>query len=162
MIISLIAALDRQRIIGKNNQLPWYLPADLKRFRKLTTGKAVIMGRKTFESIGKALPNRLNIVLTRDPGYQAPGCLVVNSPEDALKEVQKYEEVFVIGGEAVFRQYLPKAQKMYLTMIDHDFGGEISFPDYNQAEWLELEREHHEAEGENVYSYDFVLLERRR
>ena len=158
MIISLIAAMGKNRVIGKDNSLPWKLPADLKRFRQITLGKPVVMGRKTFESLGKPLPNRKNIVITRDKNYKAEGCIVVHSVENALKAAEGNEEVMVIGGEQIFREVLPIANRMYLTFIDKDFEGDAYFPEYNQKEWKETHREEHKDE----YNYAFVDFERAK
>ena len=156
MIISLIAAMGRNRVIGKDNSLPWKLPEDMKRFKELTLGKPVIMGRKTFESIGKPLPNRKNIILTRYKNYKAKECIVVHSVEEALKTIKGNEEVMVIGGEQIFREFLQKADKMYLTFIDEYFEGDTYFPEYNKDEWKEVQREEHKDD----YKYAFVNLER--
>lgn len=160
MIISLIAAMDKNRVIGKKNILPWYLPADLQHFKKLTTGKPIIMGSTTFASIGKALPERINIVLTRDPAFVAEGCVVVYSVEEALHATEGHGEIIIIGGATVFEQFLPLAHKMYLTMIDAEIDGDVYFPEWNQDEWHETSREPHEPDGKNKYSYSFVTFER--
>jgi len=160
MIISLIAAMDKNRVIGKKNALPWYLPADLRHFKKLTMGKPIIMGSTTFASIGKALPNRINIVMTRDSMFMAKGCVVVHSVKEAIHTAQGHEEVMVIGGANVFEQFLPIAQKMYLTMIDVDIGGDVYFPAWNQNEWRETARETHEPDRKNKYFYTFLTLTR--
>lgn len=157
MIISLIAAMGRNRVIGKDNSLPWKLPADMKRFRELTLGKPVVMGRKTFESIGKPLPNRKNIILTRDKNYRADGCIVVHSAKGALKAAEGAQEAMIIGGEQIFREFLPKASRMCLTFIGKDFEGDAYFPEYSKNEWKEVKREEHE----NDYEYAFVDLERK-
>lgn len=156
MIISLIAAMGKNRVIGKDNSLPWKLPEDMKRFKKLTLGKPVIMGRKTFESIGKPLPDRKNIILTKDKNYRAEGCIIAHSADNALKAAKTGKEIMIAGGEQIFREFLPKASRMYLTFIDKDFEGDAHFPKYNQAEWKETKREEHQ----NDYSYSFVDLER--
>lgn len=157
MIISLIAALGKNRIIGNDNSIPWKLPADMKRFRELTTGKPVIMGRKTFESIGRPLPNRTNIVITTDKNYIADGCIVVHSVDEALKAA-KGNEIMIIGGAQIYRQFLPIANKMYLTFIDKNFEGDSYFPEYNKHEWKETSREEHA--DENGLGYAFVNFER--
>lgn len=158
MIISLIAAIGKNGVIGKDNSLPWKLPADMKRFKELTLGKPVLMGRKTFESIGKPLPDRKNIILTRDKSYKAEGCIIAYSADEALKVARGSEEIMIAGGEQIFREFLPKANRMYLTFIDKDFGGDAYFPEYNKNEWKEVKREEHE----NDYKYAFVDLERVR
>ncbi|MAG91893.1 type 3 dihydrofolate reductase [Candidatus Woesearchaeota archaeon] len=155
-MISLIAAMGRNRVIGKDNSLPWKLPEDMKRFKELTSGKTVIMGRKTFESIGRPLPNRKNIIITRDQNYKAEGCIVVHSVEDALKNADN-NEVMVIGGAQIYDLFLSKANKMYLTLIDHDFEGDAYFPEYNKDEWKEVSRE--EGKSENN-KFAFVNLEK--
>lgn len=158
MVISLIAAMDKHRVIGKDNTLPWKISADLKRFKELTSGKPVIMGRKTFESIGKPLPNRTNIIITRDKNYMASGCIVVHSVEGALKAAAVGKEVMVIGGAEIYKQFLPRANRLYLTLINEEFEGDAYFPEYNKNEWKEVFREDHEDNG---LRYAFVNLERR-
>jgi|TARA_Y100000310_G_scaffold344724_2_gene459063 dihydrofolate reductase len=160
MKVSFVVAMGKNRVIGKDNSLPWSMPADMKRFKELTTGKTIVMGRKTFESIGKALPNRKNIILTRDENYKAEHCIVVNSIEEALEIAESEEEVMVIGGANIYEQFLPKANRIYLTIIDNDFGGDKYFPEYGN-EWKEIEREEHEADEENKYDYVFLTLERK-
>lgn len=162
MIISLIAAMDKNRVIGTDDgKLPWHLPADLKRFKSLTLGKPVIMGRKTFESIGKPLPERLNIVITRNKNYDAPGCVVVHSANDALQVAGDVPEVMVIGGAEVFTEFLPLAKRLYLTLIDGIFAGIAYFPQWDSEKWCEVSREAHEPDEKNVYGYAFLVLERR-
>lgn len=157
MIISLIAAMDRNSVIGKDNSLPWKLSADMKRFKELTTGKPVVMGRKTFESIGKPLPNRINIILTRDKNYKAQGCTVAHSIKEALKDVDENDEVMIIGGAQIYKEFLPIANRMYLTLIDKDFEGDAYFPEYNKNDWKEVHREEHESDN---YKFAFVDLDR--
>ena len=159
MLISIIAAIGKNNIIGVDNKLPWKLSADLKRFKAITSRKPVIMGRKTFESIGKPLPNRINIIITRDKNYKADGCIVVNSPEQALNAAKGSEEIIIIGGEQIFKMFLPKADKMYLTFIDKDFEGDAYFPEYIENEWKEIFRENH---IDNDLRYSFVDLERKK
>ena len=161
MIISIIAAMGRNRVIGKDNELPWKLPADMKRFRALTLNKPVIMGRKTFESIGHPLSERINIILTKDRNYKAPGCIVVHSIDEALRAARDAKEVMVIGGSSIYQQFLFHADRMYLTFIDEDFDGDAFFPRFNEAEWIEVKRENHEPDEENPYRYSFIMLERR-
>ncbi len=160
MIISIIAAMGKNKVIGKNNSLPWKLPADMNHFKELTTGKPVIMGRKTFESIGKPLSNRTNIIITCDKNYKAEDCVVVHSIEEALNAAENYEEVMVIGGSQIYKEFLPKANKMYLTLIDADFEGNVFFPDYKVEEWKEIAYEEHERDANNQYNYIFLTLER--
>ena len=158
MIISLIAAVGKNNVIGTDNKLPWKLSADLKRFKAITSGKPVVMGRKTFESIGKPLPNRANIIITRDKNYKADGCVVVHSAEEALNAAKGNAEIMIIGGEQIFKEFLPIANKLYLTIIDKDFEGDSYFPEYDKSEWKEVSREEHEGEG---LKYAFADLERK-
>ena len=158
--IALIAALAENRVIGRKNRLPWRLPADLRRYKSATMGKPVIMGRKTYESIGKPLPGRSNIVVTRDPDYRAPGCQVVHSLEQALEAGAGHAEVMVIGGAELYRQALGRAQRMYLTLVRAEVEGDTLFPDIEPQQWRELERESHRADEKNQYDYDFVILQR--
>jgi len=166
MIISIIAALGRHNIIGANNALPWNLPADMEHFKELTKNKPIIMGSKTFESIGMALPKRDNIILTRDPEYNAPDCKLADSIEKALELASEGEmgkksgEIMICGGASVYEQYLPMADKMYLTFIEHDFDGDSYFPEFNKTEWKETKKESHKAEGLNSYDYSFITLEK--
>ncbi|MDP3770652.1 MAG: type 3 dihydrofolate reductase [bacterium] len=161
MIISLIAAMGRNRVIGKDNALPWKLPADMKRFREITRGKPIIMGRKTFESIGRPLPDRMNIVITREHDYRVDGCVVVHSIEEAIKAAGDAQEIMVIGGTSIFEQFLLLAQKMYITLIDHDFEGDTFFPEFDTKEWNEVERSQHQPDDKNRYRYTFLTLERK-
>ena len=163
MIISLIAAMDKNRLIGQNGRLPWRLPADMQRFVALTMGKPVIMGRKTYDSIPakyKPLHGRTNIILTRNPGYKAPGCLVVHSPEAALAAAGDAEEVMVAGGAAVYAAFLPRAHRLYLTLIDAQFTGDAAFPATNPSHWRTIHQETHEPDEKNNYRYQFLTLER--
>ncbi len=159
MIISLIAAMSKNRVIGKNNSIPWKLPEDMRHFKRLTLGKTVVMGRKTFESIGKPLPKRVNIVITRDRSYMAKGCFVVNSVKDALKIPKDGEEVMVIGGSEIYRQFLPFANVIYLTIIEKNFDGDSFFPEISRNEWKEIKRE---RQGNGEFQYSFVTLKRVR
>lgn len=161
MIISLIAAMDENRVIGLNNTLPWRLPADMRHFREVTMGKPVLMGRKTFESIGKALPGRRNIILTRDPDFQARGCEVAHTLEAALAAAADSEELMVLGGADLFAQLLPRASRLYLTEIHASFSGDAWFPAFNKQEWAETERTRHAADEKNPCAYSFVTWERR-
>lgn len=161
MQIAIIAALANQRVIGYQNRLPWHLPADLKHFKALTLGKPVVMGRKTFESIGKPLPGRTNIVVSRNPDYKLEGCLTADSFMQALTLAEAVEEVMVIGGTEMFRQALPMAQTLYLTFIHADIEGDVFFPEWNAAEWYETERQDFAADAKNPYNYSFVTLRRQ-
>jgi len=163
MIISMIAAMANNRVIGLDNQMPWHLPADLQHFKKVTTGKPVIMGRKTFESIGRPLPGRRNIIITRNSEYTAQGIETVTTPEAALKLVCDVEEVMIIGGGNVYEQFLPKADRLYLTFIDLDVKGDTQFPDYNKvANWNVKEEQENLPDEKNKSSYKFVTLYKAR
>ncbi|MBD3618250.1 MAG: type 3 dihydrofolate reductase [Chromatiales bacterium] len=161
MKIILIAAMARDRVIGKDNQMPWHLPADLQHFKRLTLGKPVIMGRSTHESIGRPLPGRLNIVVTRDRGLQIEGCTVVHDLDAALDAAGDADEVMVIGGQKLFDQFLPRADRLELTIIDARCDGDTYFPEYSMQEWEEVTREEHEADEKNGHPYTFVSLARR-
>lgn len=159
--ISLVAAMDKNRVIGnKDNTLPWHLPADLKRFKSITLGKPIIMGRKTFESIGKPLPERTNIIITRNEKYEAPGCIVVHSPDEAIKAAGDAPEIMVIGGAEIFAQFMPMAKRVYFTFVDGKFDGNVYFPGWNPKEWRETFREAHDADERNPYAYTFVTMDR--
>ncbi len=160
MLISLIAAMDRKRVIGRGNALPWHLPADFAHFKALTKGKPVIMGSITFASIGKPLPERKNIVLNRDEGYAPEGVIAVHSIPEALTAADGVDEVMICGGASVYAQFLPLAHRMYLTMIDAEVEGDAQFPAWRPDEWREVSREAHAADGKNEYGYSFVMLER--
>ncbi len=160
MHISAIVAMSENRVIGKNNQLLWRLPADLRHFKEITMGHPILMGRKTYESIGRSLPGRCNVVITRDVNYEALGCVVVNSIDAALTAVAYSAEVFVIGGAELYAQMLPRFQRLYLTIIHHLFEGDAYFPKLNMTEWHEQEHIDYAADEQNPYSYSFITLER--
>ena len=159
MIISLIAAMDKNRLIGRANGLPWHLPADFKHFKEITMAKPVVMGRKTFESIGKALPGRKNIVISRS-GFKADGVVGVDSIESALQAAANAEEVMVIGGASFYEQMIDKADRMYLTHVDAECEGDAWFPDFDQNEWLEKDVVTRASDEKNLYDCHFVTLER--
>ena len=154
--------MAENRVIGINNTLPWRLPADLKHFRQLTTGHAVIMGRRNYESIGKPLPERTNIVVTQNPHYQAPGCVVVHSIDDALQRAANDPEIFIIGGAKIYAQTLDRADRLYLTLVHATVPGDTYFPEFNRAEWIEHGKERHEADEKNSYAYSFITLDKLR
>ena len=160
MRITIIAAMDRNRLIGDGDRLPWRLPADLRRFKALTMGKPIVMGRRTHESIGRALPGRRNIVLSRDPDYRAPGCDVAASLEEALEMCADAEELMIIGGAELYARALPRADRLHLTLLHATFSGDAWFPDYDEREWREVSRENHVADTESPSAYSFVDLER--
>jgi len=157
MVISIIVAISENGVIGKNNQLLWHISDDLKRFKRLTTGHTVIMGRKTFESIGKPLPNRRNIVVSRGEGVKFNGCEVARSLTDALEIASTDDEVFIIGGGEVYRQALPLAGKIYLTLVHANFEGDTFFPSINPQEWKVVKEEKlNPTEGPGVTFVDYV------
>jgi len=156
MTISLIVAVDENNGIGKNNQLPWHLPADLKHFKTLTTGHPIIMGRKTFESIGKALPNRRNIVVSRQKSYLAEGADVVSSLPEAIDLCENENDVFVIGGAQIFEHALPTADVLYLTVIHHQFDADTFFPEIDKSNWIKETSSSHAPDDKNIYSYTFI------
>jgi dihydrofolate reductase len=158
--ICLIAAMAANRVIGRNNALPWHLPADLKRFKALTMGHPVVMGRKTYESIGRPLPGRQNLVITRSRDYAAPGCEVVHSLDAALAACRGAQEIFIIGGAELYRESLPRAQRLEFTEIHAEFEGDAIFPEFSLDEWRETGREFHGADAAVSFGYDFVRYER--
>ena len=160
MRISIIAALSSNHVIGRDNALPWHLPADLKHFKSVTMGKPVIMGRRTYESIGRPLPGRINIVVTSNPAFVADGCEVVPSIEKALELVREYDEIMVIGGASFYAQMLPRAGRMYLTLVHAEVDGDAYFPDYRASEWRQSERRDFHADDRNNVDYSFVVLDR--
>ncbi|MFA5938621.1 MAG: dihydrofolate reductase [Sinimarinibacterium sp.] len=158
--IALIVAMDRNRLIGRDGGLPWRLPEDLKHFKRLTVGKAVLMGRKTWGSLGRPLPDRENWVLTRDPSFVAPGGRVFRDLDSALR-AHESGELMVIGGADLYRQTLPLAQRLYLTEVDAALEGDTHFPPLDPAQWQELAAETHEADDRHAHAYRFRTLERR-
>jgi dihydrofolate reductase len=160
-LVSLIVAMAQNGVIGRDNALPWRLPQDLKRFKAFTLGKPVLMGRKTFESIGRPLPGRDNLVLSRDRGYYAHGVIVVHSVEEALVQAQASVELVAIGGAEIFRLVLPFARRMYLTHVHADVPGDTYFPGFDPSQWADLECSTHPPDDEHAYALTFVTLERR-
>lgn len=162
MVLSVIVAAAENDVIGKDNSLIWHLPADLKRFKALTTGHTVIMGRRTFESIGKALPNRRNIVVSRRAGYSVSGAEVAGSVEEALEKARTEEEIFLIGGAMLYRTLWEKAGRLYLTRVHTTVAGDATIPAVDPADWREVRRENFPADEKNEYAYSFIDYERRR
>jgi len=155
----MIAAMAKNRVIGKDNDMPWHLPADFAWFKRSTLGKPVVMGRKTYQSIGRPLPGRQNIVISRDPSLSIDGVETVTSIEQALALVAHVEEVMIIGGGSIYRECLPKADSLYLTYIDADIDGDTQFPDWGEG-WSSSHSEHFKADEKNAYDMEFVVLER--
>jgi dihydrofolate reductase len=155
-IISLVAAMAKNRVIGKGNKMPWHLPADLKHFKNVTMAKPIVMGRKTFESIGRPLPGRENVIISKNKDYFADGCIVVHSVEDALTLLTDYEEIMVIGGGFLYSQMLEKADRLYLTYIDLEVEGDTCFPEFEHLNLTEIKTEPHTKDDKNQYDYRFV------
>ncbi|MDX8397747.1 MAG: type 3 dihydrofolate reductase [Mariprofundaceae bacterium] len=160
MKLSLIWAMDANRLIGQDNALPWKLPADMKWFRKQTMGKPILMGRKTFESIGKPLPGRINIVLSRQADLKIEGCVVVQNIEAAKAAVADAEEIMVIGGAEVYAMLLPEADCLYLTKINACFTGDAWFPNMDLSSWRRIEHEMHQKDDKNPYDYEFEVWQK--
>jgi dihydrofolate reductase len=163
MRIAMIAAMGSNRVIGNGNRLPWHLPADLRRFKALTVGHTLIMGRRTYDSIGRPLPWRKIVVITRQPDWHREGVEVVHSLDEALQSVRRDgtdDEVFIAGGGEIFEQALPVAERIYLTRIEAPFPGDAHFPQLDPQDWRIVEQEHHEASDENPYPFTFETLDR--
>jgi len=159
-MISIIAAIANHNVLGKNNQLIWHLPADLKRFKKTTTGHCVIMGRKTFESLGKALPNRTNIIVTKNKNFSAKNCVIVHSLTDALNYAKADDNTFILGGANIYKQAMDFADVLDLTLVHYNFEGDVFFPEIDLNIWKETVRQDFKADTENKYDYSFVRFER--
>ena len=163
---SMIVAMAENRVIGINNKLPWYLPNDLKYFKQVTLGKPIIMGRKTFESIGKPLPGRTNIIITRNTDWSAEGVKVVHSLDQAYKlaeavcDIDGQSELMIIGGDQIYKSSLPEIDRIYLTQVHADVSGDAWFPEVDWSKWQEVARENYKAEGPNPYDYSFVVFDR--
>ena len=162
MIKSIMVARADNRVIGRDNDLVWHMPADLKYFKETTTGHFVVMGRKTYESVNKPLPGRLNIIVTRQADYYREGCLVVHDVEEAFRlgEQNGQEELFVLGGAQIYELTLPQVDRIYLTEIKAEFEGDTFFPEIDYAQWQEVKREEHPSDEKNPHPYAFVVLER--
>jgi dihydrofolate reductase len=162
MRLSLVVAMARNRVIGRKNALPWRLPVDLAHFKKVTMGRPVVMGRKTFESIGRALPGRKNIVVTHNRAFVAPGCVVVGSLDEAWKAAGDAEEVCVIGGTTLFMETLPLADLIHLTEVEADIAGDTYFPEFDRGEWRETEIARQAADERHAYPLRILELTRKR
>lgn len=163
MMISMIAAMAHDRVIGLDNQMPWHLPADLAHFKRVTLGKPVLMGRKTFESIGRPLPGRRNLVISRNPDYRADGVEVIDSVDAALALLAGNDvaELMVIGGGHLYGQLLPRADRLYLTRIDLAVEGDTRFPAFDEGDWSCIKRESHQPDEKNPHPYRFETWQRR-
>lgn len=166
----MIAAMGKDRVIGKDNKMPWHLPADLQHFKQTTMNCPIIMGRKTYDSIGRPLPGRLNIILSRDEALHIDGCVVTNSIDDAIsianksldESISTQGEIFITGGSHLYERYLEQTDRLYLTLIDEEFVGDTFFPDYTQYDWKEIERVDFQADEKNPHAYSFITLDRLR
>lgn len=159
-MISLLWAMDENRAIGRNNQLPWHLPEDLKYFKRVTIGKPIAMGRKTYDSIGRPLPGRENIVITRNQGVTIEGCTVIHDVKDLLKRDD--EELFVIGGAEIFKEIIPFADRLYVTEIREEFEADTFFPEYNLSDWELIESTLGIKDEKNPYNYEFLVYQRKQ
>jgi dihydrofolate reductase len=159
--LELVVAAARNGVIGRDNGLPWRLPADLAHFKRVTLGHPILMGRRTWESIGRPLPGRENIVLTRDPSFRAAGAVVVHSLEEARRAAARAERLMVIGGAELYRACLDEADVLHLTEVDADLEGDARFPPWRRSDWQEVAREAHPADERHAYAYSFVTLTRR-
>ncbi|WP_305909803.1 type 3 dihydrofolate reductase [Methylomarinum sp. Ch1-1] len=160
MKISLIVAMASNRVIGVDNRMPWHLSADLKKFKQLTMGSPILMGRKTFESIGRPLPGRRNIIISRNPSYQQPGCDVFNDLQAALDSCRNNDEIFIIGGAKLYKTMLPRADFLYLTEIQQDFAGDTRFPEFDRQQWQEVERQDIDDDESVDFCYSFIKLKK--
>lgn len=160
MSLSMIAAVARNGVIGRANDLPWSLPDDLAFFRETTRGHAIILGRKNYASIGRLLPCRKNIILTRDTSFHIDGATIVHSMEEALHEAANDDEPFIIGGADMYKMFFGQATRLYLTEVDADVEGDIHFPTFDRTKWREVSRTHHEADDRHAYAFDIVVFER--
>ncbi len=160
-IISFIWGQDRNRLIGRNNALPWKLPADMAWFKKSTMGKPILMGRKTYESIGRPLPGRTNLILTRQADLQVEGCTVVHSLDEAKSVVPDADEIMVMGGAEIYALLFDQAGRLYITEIDAEFEGDAWFPEFDRRCWQEVFHESHQPDEKNAYPYAFSVLERK-
>lgn len=160
MTVSILVAMDERRGIGVENRLPWRLPADMAYVKKTTMGKALLMGRKTFDSIGKPLPGRHNIVLTRDPAFQVEGVTVVHSVTEALDRFA-YEELIIFGGSEIYKLFLPYVDRMYITYLQHTFKTDATFPDVDMSEWILVSNEQGVTDEKNPYTYFFRIYDRK-
>ena len=160
--IAFVVARDRRGVIGKDGRLPWRLPDDMRHVRELTVGKPLIMGRRTYDSIGRPLPDRTSIVLTRDPAFRCEGCLVARTLDEALALAGDAPEIIVFGGAGVFKEFLPRADRIYLTEVDTEAAGDTYFPSLDPGEWREADRRAHPADARHPFAFSFVTLERVR
>lgn len=160
MLLSIIVAVADNGVIGSGNQLPWRLPDDLKRFKALSMGKPIVMGRKTFDSIGRPLPGRLNVVISRQPGLEIPGCTVVTSIDEAIAAAQPAPQIVIVGGADIYRQVLPQVQVIHLTRVHANVAGDVVFAELKDQQWREVAKEYHPADERHAHAFTFSTLER--
>lgn len=161
-MITIIAAVANNNVLGKDNDLIWHIPADLKRFKRETSGHHIIMGRKTFESLGKPLPKRINVIISRNNNFEAPeGCILVHSLEEALEVAKDDSSPFIIGGAQIYAEGIKFADKLDITHVYHDFEGDVFFPEIDATIWEEISREDFHADEESKYNYSFVSYRRK-
>ena len=160
MITSIIVAMDLNSVIGKDNQLPWRLPRELQYVKQTTMGHPIILGRKNYEAIGRPLPGRRNIVMTRDPHFSAEGCEIAHSVEEVYKLCEGEEEIFIFGGEQIYQLFMDQTDKMYITVIHHEFEGDTFFPEWNPSEWREVSKVQGITDEKNPYIYFYHVYER--
>jgi dihydrofolate reductase len=160
MQLSIIVAVAENNVIGAGNRLPWRLPDDLRRFKALSLGKPVVMGRRTFDSIGRPLPGRTNIVISRQPGLRIDGCIVTLSVDAALAAAHPAAEVIIIGGAEIYRQVLPRTNRIHMTRVHAYIEGDVLFPELHAEEWREVDIEHHPADDRHAHAFSFITLER--
>jgi len=163
MSLSIIAAMDENQLIGNQGDMPWRLPSDLQHFKQITMGSPIIMGRKTFESLAQPLPGRTNIIMTKNKDYSAEGCLIVHSAIEILKKFlnKKEKEAFIIGGEEIYKLFLPYSNKLYLTMIENEFSGDTYFPDIDWENWGKVSEEKGKTDKNNPYLYSYQIYKRK-
>tara|TARA_B100000953_G_scaffold240756_1_gene202415 strand:+ start:4417 stop:4902 length:486 start_codon:yes stop_codon:yes gene_type:complete len=161
MQLSIIVAMDKNRVIGKDGTLPWHISSDLKNFKKITMGKPILMGRKTHESIARPLPGRENIILTKNQNYFSEGCVVKNNLDEVFSHCEKVTELMVMGGATLYEQTLDKAEKLYVTEVRASIDGDTFFPEYDPDQWTEIAKDSFKADENNEYDYSFTVLERK-
>lgn len=160
MIVSIIVAMDESRVIGKDNKLPWHLPRELQYVKRTTMGHPIILGRKNYESIGRPLPGRRNIIVTRNEHFQAEGCEIAHNIDEVFQMCKSEEEIFIFGGEEIYKLFLPYTNKLYITKIHHTFEGDTFFPEINEHEWIEQFAEEGITDDKNPYRYSYHIFEK--
>ena len=161
-LISLLVAMAKNRVIGVENRIPWHLPDELRSFKKLTMGHHIVMGRKTYESINRLLPGRTTVIVTRQRDYRVEGAIVAHTIEEALAAARGDDEIFVIGGADIFRETLPLADRIYLTVVDAEPAGDTFMPEFDASQWVQKSAEDHPADEKHAHAYRFTVLDRKR